>query len=342
MSFSAISAAHWWVLGSAPCGDRDCLSVATTTDGGASFRSLPAPGAPFGPGRNAPPAADQIRFADARDGWAFGPGLYATHDGGWHWAAIPVPGAVIDLEPGLGQVFAVVTPPDPSCSRTGTCDASAPAPGLWRAQPESDAWSPDPAAGGVSLGLAVHGHSVWILDSMSTRDGAAIGTHLLYSADGGGHFVRRPGSIPGVACFYSPVSDMVVWSYCNGGHLMYAYISADAGLHFTGTGPAEGPQPTPNGYPGGSTLAAASATTAVAASDLPGNPLIRSTDGGARWTAVQPPPDGTGNWSVTGFTTPGTGYAFWEHSGVTYTASTGRLWRTTDGGASWSPVTALP
>jgi hypothetical protein len=177
MSFSAIDAAHWWVLGSVPCGDRNCLSVATTTDGGASFRSLPAPGAPFGPGRNAPPAADQIRFADARDGWAFGPGLYATHDGGWHWAAIPVPGAVTDLEPGLGQVFAVVTPTDPACSRTGTCDTSAPAPGLWRAQPGSDGWSPDPAAGGVSLGLAVHGHSVWILDSMPTRDGAAIGTH---------------------------------------------------------------------------------------------------------------------------------------------------------------------
>ncbi len=342
MSFSAISTTHWWVLGSVPCGSRDCPLLVTTVDGGASFQSRPAPGGPFGPGRNLPPAAGQIRFADARDGWAFGPGLYATHDGGRHWAAISVPGAVTDLEPGLGQVFAVVTPPDPPCSRTGTCNAEAPAPRLWRAQPEGDAWGPDPAAGSVSLGLAVHGRSIWVLDSMPTRDGPAIGTHFLYSADGGGHFTTRPGTIPGIACFYSPVSDTMIWSYCSGGHLMYAYISADAGLHFTGTGPAAGPQPTPNNYPNGSTLAAASPATAVAASNLPGHPLIRSTDGGASWTAIQPPPDGTGNWSVIGFTTPDVGYAFWQHAGVTYTTSTGRLWRTANAGATWSPVTGLP
>ena len=124
--------------------------------------------------------------------------------------------------------------------------------------------------------------------------------------------------------------------------LTEAQMRADAGLHFTGTGPAEGPQPTPNSYPNGSTLAAASPATAIAASNLPGHPLIRSTDGGASWTAIQPPPDGTGNWSVIGFTTPDVGYAFWLHVGVTYTTSTGRLWRTADAGATWSPVTALP
>jgi photosystem II stability/assembly factor-like uncharacterized protein len=342
MSFSAVSVAHWWVLGSVPCGDRNCLRIVTTTDGGASFQSLPAPGAPFGPAGNAPPVAGQIRFADARDGWVFGPGLYATHDGGRHWAAASVGGAVTDLEPGLGQVFAVATPPEPPCARTGTCGAGAPAPRLWRTRPESDAWSPDPAAGGVSLGLAVHGRSVWILDSMRTRGAPAIGTHLRHSADGGDHFATQPGAIPAVACFYSPVSDTVLWSYCSGGHLMYAYISADAGRHFSGVGPAAGTQPTPNSHPNGSTLAAASPGTAVAASSLPGQPLIRSADGGARWTVVQKPPDGTGNWSVIGFTTPDTGYAFWQHPGATYAASTARLWRTTDAGATWSPVTALP
>ena len=71
-------------------------------------------------------------------------------------------------------------------------------------------------------------------------------------------------------------------------------------------------------------------------------PLIRSANGGKSWNAVQPPPDATGSWSLIGFTTPGVGYAFWQHTSATYTASTARLWRTMDAGLTWSPVTALP
>jgi hypothetical protein len=257
-AFTAISATHWWVLGSVPCGARDCPAIVATTDAGAAFQPLPAPGGRFGPGLNSPPAAGNIRFADSADGWAFDPGLYATHDGGRHWTAISVPGRVTDLEPGLGEVFAVVTPPSPPCARTGTCTSSTPAPRLWRAQPSSDHWSADPAAG-----------------------------------------------------------------------------------RFAAAGPIQ-PAPTPDGYPNGSTLEAASPTTAVAASDLPGNPLIRTTDQGTTWSVVQAPADSTGTWSLIGFTTPEDGYALWEHGAATYQASTAQLWRTTDGGASWSPVKTLP
>ena len=117
---------------------------------------------------------------------------------------------------------------------------------------------------------------------MTTRDGPAIGTGLLHSADGGAHFALEPGAIPGIACSYSPASDTVIWSYCSGGHLMYAYLSADAGAHFTAAGPSEPPRTTPDGY------------------------------------------------------------AFWDHNGATYQASTAQLWHTTDTGTTWSPVTALP
>jgi hypothetical protein len=341
-SFTAVSATHWWVLGSVPCGTRDCPAIVTTTDGGTAFHSLPAPGGPFGPGLNSPPAAGSIRFADSADGWVSGPALYATHDGGRHWTAVSLPGQVTELEPGLGVVFAVVTPPAPPCARTGTCTSSTPAPRVWRTQPSSDHWSADPAAGAVSTGLAVHGRSVWVINAMSTRDGPAIGTALLHSADGGSRFTLEPAAIPGIACSYSPASDTVVWSYCSGGHFMYTYLSGDAGAHFTAVGPIQAPRTTPNGYPNGSTLEAASPTTAVAASDLPGDPLIRTIDGGTTWSVVQTPPDSSGTWSVIGFTTPEDGYALWEHGGTTYRTSTAQLWHTTDGGATWSPVKTLP
>jgi hypothetical protein len=337
-SFTAVSASHWWLLGSLPCGFRDCPAIVSTTDGGATFQSRPAPGGPFGPGLKMPPAAGSIRFADSSDGWAFGPALYATHDGGRHWTAISMPGAVTELEPGLGEVFAVVTPAAPPCARNGTCASSTPAPRLWRAQSSSDDWQPDPAAGAVSTGLAVHGRSLWVIDSMTSRDGPVIGTGLLHSADGGDHFALEPEPIPGIACSYSPAGDTVVWSYCSGGHFMFGYVSADGGAHFAAAGPSGTPETTPNG----STLVAASPGTAVVANGLPGSPLIRTVDKGAEWNAVRRAPDASGTWSLIGFTTPEVGYALWEHGGAGYPARTAQLWRTTGAGASWAPVTTVP
>ncbi|HUY44640.1 MAG TPA: hypothetical protein VMV92_02775 [Streptosporangiaceae bacterium] len=189
-----------------------------TTDGGVTFRSMPAPGGRFGPALDSPPAAGSIRFADPSDGLVFRPALYVTHDGGRRWTAISVPGQVTDLEPGLGEVFAVITPPAPRCSATGTCTSRTPAPQLWRARPSSDRWTADPAAGGVAGALAVHGDSVWLINTLSTRDGPAAGTGLLRSADGGGQFAVEPEPIPGIGCSYSSATDAVLWSYCSGGH----------------------------------------------------------------------------------------------------------------------------
>jgi hypothetical protein len=47
-----------------------------------------------------------------------------------------------------------------------------------------------------------------------------------------------------------------------------------------------------DGFPNGSMLVAASAAVAVAASDLPGGSLIRTTDSGVTWTVVQRLPTG--------------------------------------------------
>jgi photosystem II stability/assembly factor-like uncharacterized protein len=81
---------------------------------------------------------------------------------------------------------------------------------------------------------------------------------------------------------------------------------------------------------------------AVAASDLPGNPLIRTIDGGTTWSVVQAPPDTSGTWSLIGFTTPEDGYALWEPGGATYRTSAAQIWHTTNSGANWSPVKTLP
>jgi photosystem II stability/assembly factor-like uncharacterized protein len=332
MSFTAVSVTHWWVLGAVPCGARDCLGIKTTTDGGASFQSLPAPPGMFSPAWNSPPAESFIGFANPEDGWVFDPGLYATHDGGLHWTAISMPGLVLELAPGMGEVYAVVSAPVRRCQVAGTC--STPPNRLWRTRPSSNDWAVDRAASGVSFSLAVRGASVWVVN--------AEGTRLLHSADAGRTFALEPQPLTGVFCSYSPVSNSFLWAYCSGGHFMFPYVSTDGGAHFTSVG-TEVARITPVGYPNGSELVAASATSAVAASSVsdgpPGIPLIRTIDEGARWQVVQAAPSSNGLWSLIGFTTPEVGYALWQNFSGGY--GTAQLWRTTDGGATWTRVKAV-
>jgi hypothetical protein len=342
LSFTAISVTRWWVLGAVPCGARDCLAIRTTTDGGTTFRSLPAPPGTFWPtAPGAAPTVSSISFADAKDGWVWGPQLYATHDGGLHWTAIRLPGAVLELEPGLSTVYAAVFPATP-CTTTGTCTARTPQPQLWRSQPSGDTWSVDPAAGGVGGSLAVHGRSVWVVNTIRTHDGPVLGTGLLHSANAGRTFALEPQQVTGIICNYSPVSNSFLWAYCSGGHFMFPFVSSDGGAHFKAVG-TQAALITPVGYPNGAELIAASAATAVAASSVPesklGIPLIRTTDEGAHWKVVQAQPGSNGNWSLIGFTTPEVGYAFWQNFGGRY--ETAQLWHTTNGGATWARVKAV-
>src|SRR5262249_53199625 len=89
-SVTFISASDGWVLGSAPCGARDCLAVLRTGDGGKTWRSVPAPPADLTT-LGGKPGIYQLVFADSRDGLAYGPRLYATHDGGSAWQRVRLP-----------------------------------------------------------------------------------------------------------------------------------------------------------------------------------------------------------------------------------------------------------
>ena len=111
-----------WVIGQAgtpgQCGPPDpnkCTSLAATGDAGQTWQGVPAPvtGAPDGA-----TGVSQVRFLDSANGWAYGPELYATHDGGVTWHRIaPLPGRVVDLSAVGGRAFAVI---GTGCSGTGS------------------------------------------------------------------------------------------------------------------------------------------------------------------------------------------------------------------------------
>jgi photosystem II stability/assembly factor-like uncharacterized protein len=54
------------------------------------------------PTNETPGSVTSITFADARNGWLSGAGLWATHDGGHHWTQIRLPG--VPLQTTLGNV----------------------------------------------------------------------------------------------------------------------------------------------------------------------------------------------------------------------------------------------
>ncbi|HSR83931.1 MAG TPA: hypothetical protein VLM11_07085 [Streptosporangiaceae bacterium] len=113
------------VLGQAgpPCATRFCTSLAGTSDYGSSWYGVSAP---YARGPNGSTGVSQLRFANLRDGWAFGPALYETSGGGWPWTPESTGGQrVIDIEaaaggPALG-LFATCTGtgPDYAANCTG-------------------------------------------------------------------------------------------------------------------------------------------------------------------------------------------------------------------------------
>ena len=98
-----------WVIGQAltpgNCASQFCTSVAVTRDAGKTWAGVPAPMA--GPADGAS-GLSQIRFLDLKNGWAYGPQLYATHTAGKTWAQVDTGGLrVTALETVGDRVFAV-------------------------------------------------------------------------------------------------------------------------------------------------------------------------------------------------------------------------------------------
>ena len=98
-----------WVIGQAltpgHCATQFCTSLARTNDAGKTWTGVPAPmaGAPDGAS-----GLSQIRFLDLKNGWAYGPQLYATHTGGETWAQVDTGGLrVTALETVGDRVFAL-------------------------------------------------------------------------------------------------------------------------------------------------------------------------------------------------------------------------------------------
>jgi photosystem II stability/assembly factor-like uncharacterized protein len=118
-SATFVSASTGWLLGVALCSGPACpLEMLTTTDGGRRWSlATPPPTSALSAGSR-PDSVSKVVFANARDGWAFDPGLWATHDGGASWRQVDTRGSeVTSLAASDGHAVAVLSP----CRPFSTC-----------------------------------------------------------------------------------------------------------------------------------------------------------------------------------------------------------------------------
>ncbi|HWF40743.1 MAG TPA: hypothetical protein VN683_01555, partial [Acidothermaceae bacterium] len=102
-SVTFVSSTQGFVLGgSKTCSTSTCGLLASTSDGGVNWSLVALFPAPIS-GPN--PAVSKVRFATKNDGWAFGPQLWSTHDGGRTWTAQATPGPVYDVEASGGVAY---------------------------------------------------------------------------------------------------------------------------------------------------------------------------------------------------------------------------------------------
>jgi hypothetical protein len=286
-SVTFVSSGTGFVLGTAPCRRPPCTSVVRTTDGGRTWRGLPAPVAPLPSSdlvfpATSPNTVRDLRFATALDGYAFGGALWTTHDA-HTWRRITVGGSVLDLAITGRTAYAVVA----SCS-SGSChDARLLISPTGRDQfrPVSGVTGRGPGIGSVSTGA---GMVTAVLD----------GATFVRTTDGRWHRAAVP-CLGGPAAVVAPASGSTVTAFCAEGAAGSVYLtvrqSSTAGR--TWTAPV-GPLRLPNGL---LSFSAASATRLAVASANPDTlgGLSISADGGRHWAAASLPRTAAG-WRYVG------------------------------------------
>jgi hypothetical protein len=348
-SVTFVSPQRAWVIGQAgtpgKCDNKDpyiCTSIARTDDDGQSWQGVHAPDTGAPSGQN---GVSGIRFLNGSYGWAFGPELWATSDGGNTWSQVDTGGArVTDLETSDGRAYALWATCSGSSSAGFAADCTSYT--LMTATAGSGDWK---AVGGLTNGLTDGGGATSAVLALTGSDGYLLAPDgTLYSGPIGGAWTRagtapcQPGEPPqanglpaGALLALADSTQLAI--ACNGISSTSApvvYTSDDRGAIWT-----QLPAGSWSGIPdlnGLGTMTSLAATPNGMTITLATTTGIYVLSGG-----VWKPSNATGSGATAGgFTYVG---MTTDDQGVALPADTSlhEIWMTTDGGYTWAPATSI-
>lgn len=348
-SATFVSASHGWVLGhsttgGSTCGTGTCVSIVQTADSGHTWTTASAPHAAFTGTGTGSSGVSNLRYLNGTDGWAYGPDLWSTHDGGQSWNQVSTGGqVVVDVEASTGEAFAVF-------AKCGAPAAAAAAPAITEyglsctsftlesAPAKTDTWAP---VGPATTGLSYASTTPTQLVSPSIVFGYSAGTGWLVGPDGqvysgsltGGTWSQVSTSpCPPPVATQAMSASLLYWE--GGTTLLYAcgislaksgsdyadfFLSTDGGKSWH----LQANSPTPEGF---NSVAYSPTVSIILAS--PAGLYMRPTSTG-QWQHFAGPPDGF-SWVGTTSTTQGIAIP---------ATATDKIWMTYDGGLTWQPFT---
>jgi hypothetical protein len=340
-SVTFVGTSTGWVIGQAgtpgQCATAFCTSVARTDSAGNAWTGVPAPLTGAADGAT---GVSQIRFLNLDDGWAFGPQLWATHDGGQTWAQIDTGGLrVTDLETVGDRVFGVFA----SCTGGGAAFATGCTSFTLYSSPAwTDDWTP---VGAATSGLTDGGLDGSVSLTMTETRGYLLGPDgTLYAGpvDGSAAWQRvaripcatgraqQDGQPAGALLGAETAENLILACTLNpvdvaGGVVQKKLIfaSADGGASWRLIAGAPGPGVA-------TSVAASPAETVILATDL-GIDVLPA--GSTAWQQLTPAGAPAGGFAYVGMTTDSQGVALPADPGQ------GTVWFTFDGGQTWLPST---
>jgi photosystem II stability/assembly factor-like uncharacterized protein len=317
------------------CSGSVCTSlVEVTTDGGKNWKRRPAFLAYPTTASTHVLGVDALVFGSVRDGWAYGPGLFVTHDGGSHFHRVKVSAPVLAVAAVAGHVWVL----EQRCSRnacghtvllTGPAsgDALRPVadPPGFRLEPGYLQGAQFPLAiGGAEPHLVVLG-GVFGLDV--TTNGGRTWRQSRYPCQ---RAYVNSGWTPGLIALDPSGS---LWLVC-AGEPGTGYQSKQLWRSFDGGQSWLGPyRLSAGGY--ADTVDAVSSTAAWTYGARA--PIFHSTDGGHNWKPMLVDNNGVTD-GPAGFSAVGPDDAWIIERQAIGTSIPPELLRTTDGGRTWSSV----
>lgn len=311
-----------------PCATQYCTSLAGTSTYGKSWYGVSAP---LTGGPDSVTGVSQLRFLDLSHGWAFGPGLWETSNGGWPWAREDTHGMrVTDLETAGGRAFAIFA----SCAGTGkdyTADCTSFS--LYSSLAGSTTWTPvDVPAAFRQMTTSVPSAAALVIGGKTgyllTPSGAVL------SGPVAGGAWKLAGQAPckpdgaqasGLPTGAQLAAGQTLVLACDGSSTAQVYLSYGT-MQWKHLFPAQ---------------IAGTATSVAAAQPGQGHIVLATTaglyytmDAGALWKAAAVTSEPAGGFSYVGMTNATQGVA------VPSDSSLGEIFVTSDGGATWtrSPI----